>query len=141
MCANETIQGFALYTGTLPYFKCRYATWTTPSSSWRRWRSRWRRWRPRRQRPAGVSPSNLQLQVSVLVFLCFCGASSRERRGIILIGVFRSKRSRWRKDRRQRSFEDQKRGSHAAHVPGRVGPLQLGLDAPLTSIFPPPTPF
>ena len=26
VCANDSIQGFALYTGTLPVFKCRYAT-------------------------------------------------------------------------------------------------------------------
>ena len=26
VCANDSIQGFALYTGTLPIFKCRYAT-------------------------------------------------------------------------------------------------------------------
>ena len=26
VCANDWIQGFALYTGTLPIFKCRYAT-------------------------------------------------------------------------------------------------------------------
>ena len=26
MCGNDSIQGFALYTGTLPFSKCRYAT-------------------------------------------------------------------------------------------------------------------
>ena len=30
MCANETIQGFALYTGTLPFSKCRYTTTISP---------------------------------------------------------------------------------------------------------------
>ena len=44
------------------------------------------------------------------------------------------------KEANKRSPEGQKRWAHAAPVPGRVGPINLGLDAPLPSIFPPPTP-
>ena len=65
------------------------------------------------------------------LFRCFCGATSRERRGTIFIGGFRSKPSRWRKDRRQRSSEGQKGGSHAARYMGRVGPLIWALGPPL----------
>ena len=67
---------------------------------------------------------------SLFRFLCFCGAPSRERRGIIFIGVFRSKRSLWRKDRRQRSSEAQDGGSHAAKESGRVGHPLLALGPP-----------
>ena len=104
--------------------------WTTPSSSWRRWRSRWRRWRPRRQCPAGVSPSNLQLQVSVSWFLCFCGAPFRRASGTSFIVGFRSRRSFWRKDRRQRSLEAPDGGSHAAKESGHVGPTKILLGLP-----------
>ena len=64
------------------------------------------------------------------LFWCFCGAPSRERRGTFFIGVFRSRRCRWRKDRRQRSHEAQMGGPHAATVPGRVGPPLLVLGPP-----------
>ena len=37
--------------------------------------------------------------------------------------------------------EGQDRWAHAARYMGRVGPLLLGLGAPLPLIFPPPTPF
>ena len=85
--------------------------------------------------PPEFSPSNLQLQISVSVFLGFCGAPSRERRGIIFIGVFRSKRSRWRKDRRQWSSEAHLEGSHAARYRGRVGPPLCDLRPPFACIL------
>ena len=47
----------------------------------------------------------------------------------------------WAKEANKRSHEGQKGWAHAAPVPGHVGPLQMGLGAPLPSIFPPPTPF
>ena len=34
MCANDSIQGFALYTGTLPFSKCRYATSCVLENAW-----------------------------------------------------------------------------------------------------------
>ena len=45
------------------------------------------------------------------------------------------------KEANRRRPEGQKRWAHAAPVPSHVGPPNLGLDAPLPSIFPPPTPF
>ena len=39
------------------------------------------------------------------------------------------------KEVNERRREDQKRGSHAATVPGRVGPLNLALMAPFASIL------
>ena len=42
------------------------------------------------------------------------------------------------KEANKRSPEAQKRGAHAASVPSRVGPNNLALDAPLSSIFSPP---
>ena len=45
-----------------------------------------------------------------------------KRQGTFFIGVFRSRRSRWTKDRRQKSHEGQNGGSHAATVLGHVGP-------------------
>ena len=41
------------------------------------------------------------------------------------------------KEVNERRPEDQKRGSHAATVPGRVGPLNLALVAPFASILRP----
>ena len=41
------------------------------------------------------------------------------------------------KEVNKRRPEDQKRGSHAATVPGRVGPSQLALVAPFASILRP----
>ena len=79
---------------------------------------------PRRSFPPPICSSRS-------LFQCFCGAPSRERRGIIFIGVFRSKRSRWTKNRRQRSLEGQSGGSHAARYLGRMGPLIWALGPPL----------
>ena len=47
----------------------------------------------------------------------------------------------WAKEANKRSHEGQKGWAHAAHVPGHVGPIKLGLGALLPSIFPPPTLF
>ena len=49
----------------------------------------------------------------------------------IFIGVFRSRRSFWKKDRRHRSHEGQVDGSHAAKEYGRVGPPLLAFGLPL----------
>ena len=46
----------------------------------------------------------------------------------------------WAKEASKRRPEAQKRGAHAATVPGHVGPIRLALVALLPSIFPPPTP-
>ena len=48
------------------------------------------------------------------VVLCFSAASFREIPGDLFIGVFRSRRSRWTKDRRPRSSEGEKSWAHAA---------------------------
>ena len=53
------------------------------------------------------------------------------RRGAIFIVGFRSRRSRERKDRRQRSHEAPEGGPHAAKEYGRVGHPLLGLRPPL----------
>ena len=113
--------------------------WTTPLSSWRRWRNRRRSWRPRRQRPAGVFP--LQSTAPILCFGVSTALSSGKRRGTIFIVVFRSRRSRGRKDQRQRSHEAPEGGPHAAKESGRVGPPNLGLVAPLPSILLPEASF
>ena len=104
---------------------------TTPSSSWRRWRCRWGRWRPRRQRSTGVSPSNLQLQISVSVFLCFRRPPLRKVSGDYFIVIFRSRRSFWKKDRWQRSHEGPNEWSHAAKESGRVGHPLSAFGPPL----------
>ena len=88
---------------------------------------------PRRSFPPPICNSRF-------LFLCFCGTPSRERRGAIFIAGFRSKPSRWRKDRRQWSSDAQKRVAHAAKESGRVGPTIWSLEAPLPSIFSPTTP-
>ena len=70
------------------------------------------------------------------LFRCFCVSAVLffgKRRGTIFIVVFRSKGSSGKKDRRQRSHEGQKGGSHAAKESGRVG---LCLQA---STFSPPS--
>ena len=49
---------------------------------------------------------------------------------------------RWKTwERRKQANEGRKpkRGAHTASVPGRMGPTLLALEAPLPSIFPPPT--
>ena len=43
MCANDSIQGFALYTGTLPFSKCRYATDRTKDGTKARYDFKWLR--------------------------------------------------------------------------------------------------
>ena len=73
--------------------------------------------------PPEFSPSNLQLQISVLVFLCFRWPPSEKQRETIFIVVFRSRRSFWKKDRRQRSHEGPDEWSHAAKESGHVGHL------------------
>ena len=55
--------------------------------------------------------------------------------------IFWKEQSVGAKEANKRRPEGQNRWSHAAPVPGHVGPLLLGLGAPLSSIFPPPTPF
>ena len=89
----------------------------------------------------GVSP----LQSSPAAAFClsvswFCVSPpppSRERRGTLFIGVFRSRRSRWSKDQRQRSLEGQKSGPHAARYCGRVGHPLLGLRPPFACFLRP----
>ena len=85
--------------------------------------------------PPEFPPSNLQLQVSVLVFLCFGSALLWETSGDYFIVVFRSKGSFGKKDRRQRSHECQKGGSHTAKESGRVGLSILALRPPLLRLF------
>ena len=90
------------------------------------------RWRPPRQRPTGVFP----LQ-SAAPGLCFVVSVFRRRPplenvgGTIFIGGFSSRRSRGRKDRRQRSNEAPEGGPHAAKESGRVGYPLLGLGPPV----------
>ena len=63
---------------------------------------------------------------------CVSAALSSERhRETIFIGVFRSRRSFWKKDRWQQSLEGQVDGSHAAKESGRVGPCLLAFRPPL----------
>ena len=74
------------------------------------------------------SLEKMETKIGVSVFL---RRSFQRTSGVSFISGFRSKPSRWKKDRRQRSSEAQKEGSHAAHVPGRVGPPILALGSPL----------
>ena len=90
---------------------------------------------PRRSFPPAICNSRS-------LFRCFCGAPSRERRGTIFIGGFRSKRSRWRKDRRQRSSEGQSGGPTRpgtwaawAHLSGPSGLRLFASFAPRSSSF------
>ena len=67
-------------------------------------------------------------------FWCFCvfgGLSSERHRETIFIVVFRSRRSFWKKDRRQRSHEGPDEWSHAAKESGRVGHPLSAFGPPL----------
>ena len=125
--------------------------WTTPPSSWWWW---WRSsccrcwWWTRRR---GVEPSGgdsdgvspLRSSPAAAFWLSvswFCVSPPppfAKRQGTFFIGVFRSRRSRWRKDRWQWSVEAHYRGSHAARYRGRVGPPLLALGAPLVRFLRP----
>ena len=68
------------------------------------------------------------------LFRGFCVSAafpSGKRRGTIFIVVFRSKGSFGKKDRRQRSHEGQKGGSHTAKGSGRVGLCLWAFGPPL----------
>jgi len=67
---------------------------------------------------------------SCSLFRCFCGAPFRRASGTIFIVGFRSRRSFWKKDRRQRSVEGQDGGSHTARYCGCVGHPLLVLRPP-----------
>ena len=104
--------------------------WNTPSSSWRRWRRCWGRCRPRRQRSARVFPLRSTGPGLCFVVSLFTASSSQRRVAIFIVG-FRSRRSRGRKDRRQRSHEAPEGGPHMAKESGCVGHPLLGLRPPL----------
>ena len=89
------------------------------------------RWRPRRQHSAGVFPLRSAGPGLCFMVSLFSATSSRSTSGAIFIVGFRSRRSRGRKDRRQRSHEAPEGGPHAAKESGRVGHSLLGLRAPL----------
>ena len=90
----------------------------------------WRR--PPEAIPAVFPPSDLlwrQPSVFCFVVLCFSAASSRSPSGAIFRVGFRSRRSRGRKDRQQRSHEAPEGGPLTAKESGRVGHPLFGPQA------------
>ena len=82
---------------------------------------------PRRSFPPPICSSRS-------LFRCFYvseALSSGKRQGTIFIVVFRSKGSFGKKDRRQRSHEGQKGGSHTAKKSSRVGLCLWAFGPPL----------
>ena len=86
--------------------------------------------------PPEFSPSNLQLQVSVLVFPCFSGAPFWKTLWAIFIVGFRSRGNFGKKDQRKWSHEAQNGWSHAAQESGHVGLSILALRPPLLRLLP-----
>ena len=75
-------------------------------------------------------PSNLQLLISVSVFLCLRPTPSGKLQGTIYAVGFRSRRNQGDEDRRHQSHKGERGWSHAARYRGRVGPsisLLVGL--------------
>ena len=85
--------------------------------------------------PAGLRrsfpPPICSLLVSVSCFSRVAALSSKNIGGALYIGVFRSRGSFRKKDRRKRGHEGQKRWAHAASYRGRVGHPLLALRPPL----------
>ena len=75
-------------------------------------------------------PPNLQPPRLCFLFLSCGGSPFEERWGALYIGVFRSRGSFGKKDRRKRSHEAQKRWAHVARYRGRVGHPLLALRPP-----------
>ena len=85
--------------------------------------------------PPEFSPSNLQLLISVSVFLCLQPPPSGKRRGTIYAVGFRSRQNQGDEDRRHRSHEGEKRVPHVAWYRGRVGPPSFLLGLPFLPIL------
>ena len=77
-------------------------------------------------------PPIYSLLVSVSSFSCVVDLLCEEHRGALYIGVFRSRKSFGKKDRRKWSHEAQKRWAHAARYMGRVGHPLLAVRPPFT---------
>ena len=82
--------------------------------------------------PGQSFPPQICSSRSMFRGFCVSAALPPERhQETIFIGVFRSRRSFWKKDRRHRSHEGQVDGSHAAKESGSVGPPLLAFRFPL----------
>ena len=85
--------------------------------------------------PPEFPPSNLQLLISVSVFLCLRPPPSGKCRGTIYAVGFRSRRNQGDEDRRHRSHEGEKGVPHAACYRGRMGPRIFLLRLPFSWIL------
>ena len=83
--------------------------------------------------PAGLRqsfPLQSAASWSLFLFLSCGGSLCEKRRRALYIGVFRSRGSFGKKDRRKGSHEAQKRWAHVARYRGRVGHPLLALRPP-----------
>ena len=85
--------------------------------------------------PPEFAPSNLQLLISISVFLYLRPPPHETPRGAIFIVIFRSRGSFGKKDQCKRSHEAQNDWSHAAQESGHMGLVVLALRPPLLRLF------